>query len=62
MAKQLFDENSKFTTQFTKNLLSDDNGMDPEKLKLLLKNNNGKGKDSPLKALMKIGGENLENK
>lgn len=62
MVKQLFDQNSKFTKQFTKNLLSDGNGMDPQKLKQLLKDSNGKGKDSPLKALMKIGGENLENK
>ena len=36
--------------------------MDEAKLQSLLKNNNGKGKDSPLKALKKIGGDNLENK
>jgi hypothetical protein len=40
-------------------LLSDDNGMDPEKLKILLKDGNLKGKDSPLKALKKIGGDKL---
>lgn len=30
--------------------------MDPEKMKDLLKDSNTKGKDSPLKALKKIGG------
>lgn len=56
MAKQLFDENAKYTKEFTKNLLSDDNGMDPEKLKALLKDSKATGKESPLKALKKIGG------
>ena len=59
MAKQLFDKDAKYTKQFTKNLLGDDNGMDHEKLQILLKDANGKGKESPLKALKKLGGENL---
>ena len=37
MAKQLFDKDSKYNKEFTKKLLSDDNGMDEEKLKTLLK-------------------------
>lgn len=36
--------------------------MDHNKLQLLLKDASGKGKESPLKALKKLGGENLENK
>lgn len=56
MAKQLLDKNSKYNKEFTKNLLSNDNGMDEQKLKTLLKDSNEKGKDSPLKALKKIGG------
>ncbi len=35
--------------------------MDSEKLKILLKDSKATGKDSPLKALKKIGGQNLEN-
>lgn len=56
MAKQLLDKDSKYNKQFIKNLLGEENGMDHSKLQALLKDAKGKGKDSPLKALKKLGG------
>ena len=46
-----------------KELLSPDNGMDPEKLRKMLKDNpDPVAQEAALKALKKIGGKNLENK
>lgn len=53
----LLDNNSKFTPEFVKKLLSDDNGADAEKLKELLRDQPDKAaREAALKALKKIGG------
>ena len=60
IASKLLEKNSKYSAAFVKGLLSSENGMDPHKLKSLLKDNpDPAAQEAVLKALKKVGGKNL---
>ena len=56
----LLDKNSKYSKEFVKELFGGGNGMDPEKLREILKDNPDKNmREAALKALKKIGGSHM---